>query len=103
MKGNGKLRVMERNMRMEEGDIGIGEGGEDGGKVERDRGGCGKDIGENDAGKKADDWDKVEGGEGVYVWEGRYKTRVEKGKAGTQKWKKGVDVPARNEKKYKRA
>ncbi len=76
MKGNGKLRVVERNMRMEEGDIGIEEGGEDGGKVERDRGGCGKDIGENDAGKKADDWDKVEGGKGVYVWEGRYKTRV---------------------------
>ena len=46
MKGNGKLRVVERNMRMEEGDIGIEEGGEDGDKVERDRDGCGKDIGE---------------------------------------------------------
>ncbi len=67
MKGNGKLRVVERNIRTEERDIGIEEGGEDGSKVERDRGGCGKDIGKNDAGKKADDWDKVEGGEGVYV------------------------------------
>jgi len=67
MKGNEKLRVVERNMRMEGGDIGIDEGGEDGGKVERDRGGCGKDIGENDADKKADDWGKVEGGEGIYV------------------------------------
>ena len=76
MKENGKLRVVERNMRMEGGDIGIEEGGEDRGEVERDRGGCGKDIGKNDAGKKADDWDKVEGGEGVYVQEGRYKTRV---------------------------
>ncbi len=56
MKGNGKLRVVERNMRIKGGDIEIEEGGEDGGKVERDRGGCGKDIEEND-----------KGGEGVYV------------------------------------
>src|SRR6266702_1352263 len=37
MKGKEKVRVVERNMRMEGGDIGIDEGGEDGGKVERDR------------------------------------------------------------------